>query len=244
MPRLISGWPKRAVSAAMRIVHAIASSQPPPSAKPLIAAITGLPSCSIASKICWPRRACSLPSTGVCTASSLMSAPATNDFSPAPVSTIARTPASALNAGDRGRQFVQRLGVQRVQDFRAVEGDDGDGIVALDQEVFKGHSLNSLPHAHAANRPRERADHVVADVAPFGESRGHEHLLDFDGQRRARWRSASASASARRVTPRPAAAGGRAQRQQRQARVAAHVQHGVGESRRPAPGPCSGSAAP
>ena len=43
-PRLISGWPNRAVSAAIRMVQAIASSQPPPSAKPLIAAITGLPS--------------------------------------------------------------------------------------------------------------------------------------------------------------------------------------------------------
>ena len=33
MPRLISGCPIRAVSAAMRSVHAIASSQPPPSAE-------------------------------------------------------------------------------------------------------------------------------------------------------------------------------------------------------------------
>ena len=42
---MISGWPSLAVSAASRSVHAIASSQPPPSAKPLIAAITGLPRC-------------------------------------------------------------------------------------------------------------------------------------------------------------------------------------------------------
>ena len=62
MPRLISGCPNLAVSAAMRSVHAIASSQPPPSANPLMAAITGLPRCSIRSKTCWPRRACSLPS--------------------------------------------------------------------------------------------------------------------------------------------------------------------------------------
>ncbi len=38
-----------------------------------------------------------LPATGDNTASSLMSAPATNDFSPAPVSTIARTSASFFN---------------------------------------------------------------------------------------------------------------------------------------------------
>ncbi len=42
MPSLISGWPKRALSAAMMKSHIIASSQPPPSAKPATAAITGL----------------------------------------------------------------------------------------------------------------------------------------------------------------------------------------------------------
>ena len=41
-PSLISGWPNFAVSAAMMMSHIIASSQPPPSAKPATAAITGL----------------------------------------------------------------------------------------------------------------------------------------------------------------------------------------------------------
>ncbi|MOA19988.1 hypothetical protein D3C78_1404040 [compost metagenome] len=41
-PSLISGWPKRALSAAMMKSHIMASSQPPPSAKPDTAAITGL----------------------------------------------------------------------------------------------------------------------------------------------------------------------------------------------------------
>jgi hypothetical protein len=86
------------VSAAIRIVHAIASSQPPPRAKPLTAAITGFPSRSIRSNSAWPCRACSRPATGVCTASSLMSAPATNDFSPPPVRTMARTSASSRAA--------------------------------------------------------------------------------------------------------------------------------------------------
>ena len=43
MPRLISGWPIFAASEAMRRWQAIASSMPPPSAKPWISAITGLP---------------------------------------------------------------------------------------------------------------------------------------------------------------------------------------------------------
>jgi hypothetical protein len=42
MPSLISGWPNLALSAAMMKSHIIASSQPPPRAKPLTAAITGL----------------------------------------------------------------------------------------------------------------------------------------------------------------------------------------------------------
>ena len=42
MPRLISGWPNFALSAAMMMSHIIASSQPPPRAKPATAAITGL----------------------------------------------------------------------------------------------------------------------------------------------------------------------------------------------------------
>jgi hypothetical protein len=41
-PSLISGWPNFAVSAASRMSHAMASSQPPPSAYPATAATTGL----------------------------------------------------------------------------------------------------------------------------------------------------------------------------------------------------------
>ena len=41
-PSLISGWPNLAVSAAMMMSHIMASSQPPPSAKPATAATTGL----------------------------------------------------------------------------------------------------------------------------------------------------------------------------------------------------------
>ncbi len=39
---VISGWPNFAVSAAMMKSHIIATSQPPPSAKPATAATTGL----------------------------------------------------------------------------------------------------------------------------------------------------------------------------------------------------------
>ncbi|MCY1183331.1 hypothetical protein D9M73_239410 [compost metagenome] len=42
VPTFTSGWPKRALSAATIRSHIIASSQPPPSASPATAAITGL----------------------------------------------------------------------------------------------------------------------------------------------------------------------------------------------------------
>ena len=41
-PRLISGWPNLALSAAMMKSHIMASSHPPPSAKPATAATIGL----------------------------------------------------------------------------------------------------------------------------------------------------------------------------------------------------------
>ena len=41
-PRLISGWPNLALSPAMMKSHIIASSQPPPRAKPDTAATTGM----------------------------------------------------------------------------------------------------------------------------------------------------------------------------------------------------------
>src|SRR5450830_9478 len=91
MPSLTSGWPSFALVDAIRIVQAIASSQPPPSTKPLMAAMTGLPSVSMRVVIAWPIRACSRPVTGVSFESSAMSAPATNAFGPAPVRTTART---------------------------------------------------------------------------------------------------------------------------------------------------------
>ena len=48
--RLVSGRPNRAVEDAMRMSHAIASSQPPPSANPFTAAIVGFSKASTSSK--------------------------------------------------------------------------------------------------------------------------------------------------------------------------------------------------
>ena len=101
MPIVTSGWPNLAVSTASRIVQAIASSQPPPRAKPLTAAMTGLPRFSMTLVRRWPCRVLSSASAGVSLAISAMSAPAANALSPAPVRMTPRTAASSrasLNA--------------------------------------------------------------------------------------------------------------------------------------------------
>src|SRR5216684_2453823 len=91
IPSFTSGCPSFAVLLAIRMVQESASSQPPPSANPLIAQIEGFPIVSRRWKTPWPKSENSLPLTGVCSASSLISAPATNAFSPAPVRISTRT---------------------------------------------------------------------------------------------------------------------------------------------------------
>jgi hypothetical protein len=63
-PNFTSGWPNFAVSEAIRIVQAMAVSQPPPSAKPLIAAITGLPRFSTRLRTACPKLLDSSPFDG------------------------------------------------------------------------------------------------------------------------------------------------------------------------------------
>ena len=93
----------------MRIVQAIASSQPPPRAKPLIAAMTGLPELLDEIEHVLAAQGVVAAAAGVCSASSLMSAPATNDFSPAPVRITTRTAASWRQAEHRAAQLVECL---------------------------------------------------------------------------------------------------------------------------------------
>ncbi len=74
--------------------QASASSQPPPRAKPLTAAIQGCGAPSMAATTLRPSNDAWRASSGLMSRNSAMSAPATKAFSPAPVSTTARTSAS------------------------------------------------------------------------------------------------------------------------------------------------------
>ena len=77
IPSLISGWPKSADCAAMRTSHAIASSQPPPKARPLTAAIvTTLERSKLAQQPVARRRAARARRPRPSAVKALMSAPA------------------------------------------------------------------------------------------------------------------------------------------------------------------------
>ena len=96
MPRPVSGWPNTAVSAQMRMSQLMLSSQPPPSAKPLMAAMVGMGRVSMRRNTSLPCLPKASPSLGVRVLISPISAPATKAFSPLPVSTRARISLSAL----------------------------------------------------------------------------------------------------------------------------------------------------
>ena len=86
LPMQTSGKPNTALLDAIRMSHCKASSRPPPSAKPLMAAITGLPVCRLAS----PARVLAAPKCNSAKLSRggivfLRSAPVQKARSPAPV---------------------------------------------------------------------------------------------------------------------------------------------------------------
>src|SRR6266550_2051948 len=123
MPIVTSGWPNLAVSTASRIVQAIASSQPPPRAKPLTAATTGLPRFSMTLVRRCPCRVLSSASAGVSLAISAMSAPAAH------CGIIAGVLEDFVQLRDGGL-------VERVEHLGSVECHIGDRSLFLVQNVL------------------------------------------------------------------------------------------------------------
>src|SRR5687768_15053205 len=158
-----------------------------------------------------------------------MSAPATKAFSPAPVSTTARTPASSLNA------VMARASSVSVWLFKALRTFGRLRVTmatASSRSIRRLSKVMRLP-SHDTPRPREaearcRAGGVVPNVTPIGKTRGHVHLDAFhadtvehrDHERRHHRAARDAG---------PAPLGCCTQRQQRQHDVRAGVQHRVGE---------------
>ena len=85
MPSPTSGCPNTALSEQILISQLMEISHPPPNAKPLIAAMTGIGNVSSLRNTSLPFFPKASPSAFVRVLISPMSAPATNDFCPAPV---------------------------------------------------------------------------------------------------------------------------------------------------------------
>src|SRR5680860_704919 len=90
-PRYISGWPKRAFYAQSLLSQASATSQPPPRAKPLTAAITGCGMRSMVVVTICPSSTKARASSGDISFISEISAPAMNALLPEPVRITAPT---------------------------------------------------------------------------------------------------------------------------------------------------------
>ena len=132
IPSVISGWPNSAVSDATIMSHSSASSQPPPSAKPDTAAISGVRQSATrcqngivdASSTSWKVRS----------AIALMSAPAANTSS-VPAITMQRTRLVRVELADRRRQLLHHGGRERVAPLGPVHPHDPNRLVALDRDV-------------------------------------------------------------------------------------------------------------
>src|SRR5512135_3075618 len=117
IPRFTSGWPNRAVSAAISRSHAIATSHPPPSANPLITPMTGWDIDSMKERTRWPRREKSSASSVVNPFITEMSAPAINAFSPAPVRRTAPTSGRAESSSMAEPSSRTVAGFRAFRDF-------------------------------------------------------------------------------------------------------------------------------
>ena len=131
IPRLISGWPNVADSAAIRKSQAIASSQPPPNAIELTAAIVTVDDRSIPRMKRWASSTSCAPSaSGDIFVNSLMSAPALKVKMFDEAITSARAlPSTASHRSIRSRDGLRRERVRR----RPVQPGDRDVAAGLEQ---------------------------------------------------------------------------------------------------------------
>ena len=162
-PIRISGWPNCASSPAMIMSHAIASSQPPPRANPRTAAISGLRMARSSD-----HRSNSPPlesDSGVASAISLMSAPAANARSPAPVMTMARTASSSSRACSASISCASR------SKLRALSASGRRSVTSATPGTSPsgpriGRSTRTRRREPAFGRPFRRCAAATASVAP------------------------------------------------------------------------------
>ena len=138
-PIKISGWPKTAFSDANRISQDMASSVPPPSAKPLTAAIDGFGMVSISLNVRCPNSMTGTISRDVAFCIRAISAPATNALSPAPVRITALIFSSFSQMVTASRSSVNTSVFRALRTLGLL-----NVIVAISSSTLKSMSLYSI----------------------------------------------------------------------------------------------------
>ena len=127
--------------------QASASSQPPPSANPLTAAIVGFGIDSRRRPHSWPSIPQPCASSTLISVISVMSAPAANAFSPAPVRTTVRASVSSASSRSRSRSSVS------VSPFSALS-TSGRSIVTTATPSARFSVLTPMPGPSSAGTRR------------------------------------------------------------------------------------------
>ena len=178
IPSLISGWPKTADSAAIRKLHAIASSQPPPKASELTAATVETRLRPRSRSSAWPEWISSSPSVSSICVNALMSAPAENTTGIEDAITSAPDLARALDPLPDRAEVLDHLGRDRVHRRVREPGDrdvaarlelHGVGLLALVGLRVGVEALAGLhPQAALGDKPLEhrRRREPLAVLAP------------------------------------------------------------------------------
>ena len=135
MPSVISGWPNTAVSAARIMSHAIANSQPPPSAYPPTAAMIGFRQFGDTVERREKVAAIGLDE-GLLV--HLLDVHAGSERLVVAGDDDAADPAIGLEAVECAIDLADQLGIERVQRMRAVEGDDPDLALGRDEDGVIG----------------------------------------------------------------------------------------------------------
>mmetsp|Transcript_165 Transcript_165/g.617 ORF Transcript_165/g.617 Transcript_165/m.617 type:complete len:241 (+) Transcript_165:81-803(+) len=156
VPSLISGWPNLAVSAARMKSQVIASSQPPPSANPLTAAMIGVLTDDSSSSSPKSRALCMSMYESGCMA--LMSAPAAKALSPEPVTTMAPISGSASNRFTSCTSSRTSVGDSALSAFGLLRVMSPTGPRRSSRMHVSGEAVLSRRWAtRAAGRPSEEA---------------------------------------------------------------------------------------
>src|SRR4029453_671505 len=169
MPRFDSVWPIRAVSLSRRRWHAMASSQPPPLAGPLMAAITGLGKRSILRATLLPKRMKS--STFPPEKAEPRSAPPQKIRSPAPVMMTERTASSVCRPVSAA--FSSRISVS----LMALAGGRLSVMTAQVSSRARTSVSNAIPDDSFEEDRGHGVGGVAEPVAPLAEHPGGGHLV-------------------------------------------------------------------